>query len=327
MKVVNYLDVTLNLNDGTYKPYRKENNDILYINAKSNHPPSIIKQLPLSIENRLSKLSSSEKEFKESVDAYQEALNKGGYNHILKYSATPQSQTKSTNRKRKIIWFNPPYSQSVETNIGKYFLNLIDKHFPRHHKFYKLFNRNTLKISYSCMMSISNHINLHNRKILHPKSNNPNQVKKLCNCSNATMCPLNGNCLDRDILYECSVSCDIPNYMTKVYTGISSTVFKSRYGNHKLSFNNPKYKNDTELSKEFWKIKEKGGTPKLAWKVLGRYSSYNPVSKRCNLCLNEKFTIISYKGSNLLNSRSEVISKCRHKNRYKLSSLTSENIT
>ena len=104
-------------------------------------------------------------------------------------------------------------------------------------------------------------------------------------------------------------------------------MFKSRYGNHKLSFNNPKYKNDTELSKEFWKIKEKGGTPKLAWKVLGRYSSYNPVSKRCNLCLNEKFTIISYKGSNLLNSRSEVISKCRHKNRYKLSSLTSENIT
>ena len=86
MKIVNYLDVTFNLNDGSYKPYHKENNDILYINAKSNHPPSIIKQLPLSIENRLSKLSSSEKSFNESVNVYQQALYKSGYNYTLKYS-------------------------------------------------------------------------------------------------------------------------------------------------------------------------------------------------------------------------------------------------
>ena len=54
MKVVNCLDVTFNLNDGTYKPYRKPNNEIKYIRKNSNHPTSAIPQIPLSIESRLS---------------------------------------------------------------------------------------------------------------------------------------------------------------------------------------------------------------------------------------------------------------------------------
>ena len=43
MKVVNYLDVTLNLNDGTYKPCTKPNNEIKYIYKNSNHPPCVIR--------------------------------------------------------------------------------------------------------------------------------------------------------------------------------------------------------------------------------------------------------------------------------------------
>ena len=327
MKIVNYLDVTFNLNDGSYKPYHKENNDILYINAKSNHPPSIIKQLPLSIENRLSKLSSSEKSFNESVNVYQQALYKSGYNYTLKYSPSPTTDVNTPKRKRNIIWFNPPYSQSVVTNIGKYFLNLIDKHFPRHHKYRKLFNRNTLKMSYSCMMNVGNHINLHNRKILNNPPKNKDNVNKSCNCVNTSICPLDGNCLEKEILYECSVLSDLPNYKTTCYKGISSTVFKSRYGNHKMSFNNVRYRNDTELSKEVWKIKDLKGTANLKWSIKGRYKSYNPLSKRCNLCLNEKLEIITHQGDNLLNARSEVVSKCRHKNKFKLSNLTSEGIT
>ena len=49
LKIVNYLDVTFNLTDGSYYPYRKPNNLPQYINIKSNHPPNIIKQLPASI--------------------------------------------------------------------------------------------------------------------------------------------------------------------------------------------------------------------------------------------------------------------------------------
>ena len=67
MKTVTYLDVTLNLENCTYRHYKKENNQIKYINIESNHPPSIIKQLPFSIESRLSSLSSSEEIFNNSV--------------------------------------------------------------------------------------------------------------------------------------------------------------------------------------------------------------------------------------------------------------------
>ena len=51
MKAVNYLDVALNLENCTDHPYQKENNQIKYINIESSHPPSIIKQLTLSIES------------------------------------------------------------------------------------------------------------------------------------------------------------------------------------------------------------------------------------------------------------------------------------
>ena len=57
--MVNYLDLTLNLNNGTDKPYLKSNDKILYIHAKSNHLPNVIKQLPVPIASRLSNLSNN----------------------------------------------------------------------------------------------------------------------------------------------------------------------------------------------------------------------------------------------------------------------------
>ena len=53
----NFHDVTFSLVTEKYFPYRKPNNDPLYINAKSNHPPAIIKDLPKMINKRLSGLS------------------------------------------------------------------------------------------------------------------------------------------------------------------------------------------------------------------------------------------------------------------------------
>ena len=40
MKIVNYLDVTFNLNDGTYRHYKKPDNIIQYIHVEYNHPPN-----------------------------------------------------------------------------------------------------------------------------------------------------------------------------------------------------------------------------------------------------------------------------------------------
>ena len=54
----------------------------------------------------------------------------------------PKQQTTTDNRKkrngaRNIIWFNPPYSQNVKTNIRKTFLKLVKNHFPRDNKLCK----------------------------------------------------------------------------------------------------------------------------------------------------------------------------------------------
>ena len=67
LKTVNYLNVTFNQLNSTYRRYQKENNQITYIITESNHSPSIIKQLPISIEFRLSSLSSSEQIFNNFV--------------------------------------------------------------------------------------------------------------------------------------------------------------------------------------------------------------------------------------------------------------------
>ena len=78
LKTVTYLDITLDLNTDTYKPYRKPNDEILYIHAKFNHPANIMKQLPVSIKTRSSNLSSNSEIFHEASKHYQNILNQSG---------------------------------------------------------------------------------------------------------------------------------------------------------------------------------------------------------------------------------------------------------
>ena len=59
LKTVDYLDITFDLNTGCYRPYRKQNNDTRYINEKSNHSPSILKQIQAAISKRISINSSN----------------------------------------------------------------------------------------------------------------------------------------------------------------------------------------------------------------------------------------------------------------------------
>ena len=60
-------------------------------------------------------------------------------------------RNKKKTRKRKIMWFNTLYCVSVKTNFGRIFLKLIKKHFPGGNSLNKTFNKNTIKVSYSCM--------------------------------------------------------------------------------------------------------------------------------------------------------------------------------
>ena len=67
-----------------------------------------------------------------------------------------------------------------------------------------------------------------------------------------------------------------------------------------------------------WSIKKKTYIPNIIWEILQKHQMYNPNTKRCSFCLNEKLEIARYKGHNLLNKRFEIINKCRHRNKFAL---------
>ena len=110
-KIVSYLDVTLNLKDGLFRPYHKPDDQIQYLHTESNHSPNIIKHIPASIVNHLSNLSSAEIMFKESKTHYKHTLQQSGYNTKLTCKLTDTNNQKNSNHKRKVIWFNPPFSK------------------------------------------------------------------------------------------------------------------------------------------------------------------------------------------------------------------------
>ena len=126
----------------------KPNNKILYVHRQSNHPPALLKNIPENINKRLTSISSNQKVFDEAIPPYQKALDESGYNHKLTYNPQPK---RNRNRQRKIVWYNPPWNANVKTNLGKKFLNIIDRCFPNGHPLHKIFNKHTLKLSYSCM--------------------------------------------------------------------------------------------------------------------------------------------------------------------------------
>ena len=165
------------------------------------------------------------------------------------------------------------------------------------------------------MTMIKSAINGHNRKILHPS---PTIDIRTCKCINVSQCLLQQTCIDNNILYQANITPVSENSETKVYYGISETTFKLRYANHKRSFNRRNHKSDTELSNKFWKLKDNKRSANITWEILGRHQSYNTSSKRSSLCLSEKLQIALHRNNYMLNRRTEILNKCRHKNKYAL---------
>ena len=117
-----FLDVTFSLERNTYRPYRKPNDNITYINTSQNHPPQIIKHLTQTISERLYRNSSSAEIFEQSKPDYEEALKKCGYKAKLQYMQPNLQQNNTRKITRKIIWFNSPFSLNVKTDVSKIFL-------------------------------------------------------------------------------------------------------------------------------------------------------------------------------------------------------------
>ena len=176
---MNYLAVTFNLNDGTYRPYKKPNDETTYVHRESNHAPTITKKLPSMIENRISTLSANREIFDNSNGYDEEALKKSSYDFRMKFKP-PEVQSGRKNRQRNIIWFNPPFSKNVKSKIAEEFLKMVDKPFPPRHRYRKIFNRNNVKVSYSSMPNMKSIISGHNQNVLEVKR----ELERTCNCRN-----------------------------------------------------------------------------------------------------------------------------------------------
>ena len=318
-KVVDYLDITLNLNTGTFKPFNKPNNTPLYVHSKSNHPPSIIKNIPISINKRLSNNSSNSDIFKDSTQQYTEALQKSGYRFNLTYTEEQTNNTKlKRQRTRNITWYNPPYSKNLKTKIGEKFLKLLDKCFPKDHILHKIINRSTVKISYSTLPNIQNIISGHNKTVLSKyEQSQAQQRDKTCNCKTHNTCPLHGQCLTQSVVYQATVT----NNDTKIketYTGLTECKFKTRYNLHQSSFKNKHKSKETALSEYIWSLKEKNIDYRTDWKIVSKAKPYSTSSKICKLCLEEKYYIIMKPNLASLNKRNELASTCRHRKKHLL---------
>ena len=149
------------------------------------------------------------------------------------YNAGEPRKT-SRNRKRKILWFNPPYNSTVKSNIGKDFLKLIDKCFPPWHPLRQIVNKNTVKVSYSCTPNMERIIASRNSKLFAV----PSSAERTCNCPRNTPCPLYGKCLLENVVYEAKVTQD--DQTQNCYTGLCSTTFKTRFGIRKNSLKTKK---------------------------------------------------------------------------------------
>ena len=162
------------------------------------------------ISSRLSNNSYSLQEFNKTIPEYQLALEKSRYREKLTYVKEESKQTdqfnsiskkQSRNRSRKIIWFNPPFNDEVNTNIGKEFFTLLNKHFPPRNKYHKIFNKTNL--SYSYMPNVKSMINKQNTSRL---NNLDNKVDaKQCNCRSNKNCPFNRKCCRNSIVYKASL--------------------------------------------------------------------------------------------------------------------------
>ena len=110
-----------------------------------------MKKLPQTIGKRISNILSSQEIFESSKIEYENVLEISWYKDKLVCENSSVNENgkneKKKKRKHSIIWYNSPYSANVKTNIGKIFFKLLNKHFPRRHKFYKIFNKNSVKLS------------------------------------------------------------------------------------------------------------------------------------------------------------------------------------
>ena len=125
----------------SYRPYRKPDNGTRFINAKSDHPPSVLKQIPAAISKRICTSLSNKQIFQNAAPYYDNVLEDSGYKEKVRSK-------------------------------------LVKKHFSKHRP-HKIFNKNNTKVSYSCMVNIEKLVKKCNNNLLR-KSDTNKQACNYC---------------------------------------------------------------------------------------------------------------------------------------------------
>ena len=208
----------------------------------------------------------------------------------------------------------------MATNVAKTFLSLIDKHFPKDKKLSKIFNRNTIKVSYSCLPNVKQTISNNNHRLLQlHRMKESTQDSKLCNCRQKSSCPLDGKCLTKCVVYKATVTETTSNNQ-ETYIGLTENEFKTRFNLHKSSFKLEHKRTSTTLSDHVWKLKKNNINFNVTWEVVKRVKPFAPSNKVCGLCLQDKLSILRSAPS--LNKRSEIFGYCIHRKKFLLSNLS-----
>ena len=157
------------------------------------------------------------------------------------------------------------------------FLNYWKEIFQVTNPLNKIFNKNNIKLSYSCNPDINSIINKSNA--IKPYKEQYNEAPK-CNCNNKIVCHLNGKCRCECIVYKVEVYNSKPHNCKnkKVYSGSTKGTRKQRHYNDKSSFTHEKYKHSTSLSNYVWEIKNRQGIdPILKWEIVKKIVNIGPV--------------------------------------------------
>ena len=106
-------------------------------------------------------------------------------------------------------------------------------------------------------------------------------IEETSNCTNGNKCALNGKCLTPNVIYEAQIPINQPNYKENIYIGTTKSSFKHRFNNHRKSFKLEHYKDDTELSKEYWTIKPNYFISKINWRIIRKCAPFNTTKRKC----------------------------------------------
>ena len=309
--------------DGTHRDFMKPGQALSYVDVHSNHPPVVTKGIADGIAYRLSVNSSSEALFNEAKQPYEEALRRSGHTSNLEYKPEVAGGSAPRRRRRRrrrtnIIWFNPPWCNSVTTDLGRKFLRLVDTSFPPGHRLHKIFNRRTIKVSYSTMPNLGRIISAHNNRVL--ASQVPAVPKRAwgnCSCPkkkrDAKECPMAGECISEKVVYQATVKVKIAEdapeeekVPDQTYLGVTEPEWKVRHANHKQDFKKPSQHGRTCLSKYIWSLKDKGMVEDtdytISWALMSK-GSFSPTSGQCRLCLLEKSLLVMQPYLGTLNNR------------------------